>query len=179
MGTAIHNTLNSLSYTGDTKNYNFDKYVTKHVTQHNIAALLEEFGGTPLDEALKIDMFITGIRCSDFDATKNSINANPQCFTNFDSVKDHFIEFQRLQLANKPAAASQSILSTSAGRGCGGGRGRGAGRGDGNSGGRGSRKKFGSESACKSGLPDQAERGTTPLMSTPRLPRLRSRSCGS
>ena len=158
MGTAVHNTLNSLSYTGDTKNYNFDKYVTEHVKQHNIASSLEEFGGTPLDEARKIDMFITGIRCSDFDATKNSINANPQRFTDFDSVKDHFIEFRRLQSANKPAAASRSVSSTtSAGRGRGGGRGRGAGRGDGNSGGRGSGKKFGSESARKSGLPDQAD----------------------
>jgi hypothetical protein len=93
MGTAVHTTLNSLTYTRDTKNYNFDKYVTKHVKQRNIAALLKEFGGPPLDEACKIDMFITGICCNHFNAMKNSINANPQCFTDFNLVKDHFIEF--------------------------------------------------------------------------------------
>jgi hypothetical protein len=50
-------TLQGLTYTGDSKNYNFDKYVTNHVQQHNLAMSLIDYGGTGLDNNLKINYF--------------------------------------------------------------------------------------------------------------------------
>ena len=98
--TNILTMLRGLTYTGDSTNYNFDKYVTNHVQQHNLATSLIDYGGTELDEHLKINYFLTGIQSSDFDAAKASITANPERFTDFDTVKDHFLEIRRLQQAS-------------------------------------------------------------------------------
>ena len=67
--------LQGLNYTGDSKNFNFDKYVTNNVQQHNLAVSLINYGGTELDEHLKINYFLRGIQSSDFDAAKASITA--------------------------------------------------------------------------------------------------------
>ncbi len=152
LSTNILTTLQGLTYTGDSKNYNFDKYVTNHVQQHNLATSLIDYGATELDEHLKINYFLTGIQSSDFDAAKASISANPERFTDFDTVKDHFLEIRRLQQASKPAATSR--VSAVTGRG--GGRTPNPGRGGG---GRtnGRERKSGSHDAQKAGLPTQAE----------------------
>jgi hypothetical protein len=78
LSTNILSTLRGLTYTGDSKNFNFDKYVTNHVQQHNLATSLIDYGGMQLDKHLKINYFVTGIQCSDFDAAKASITATPE-----------------------------------------------------------------------------------------------------
>ena len=154
MSTGILSRLRNLTYTGDTKNFNFDKYVTNHVQQHNLAASLVEYGGQAIDERYKIEFFLTGIQCPDFDVTKANVAANTDRFSDFDSVKDHFVEFRRMQHASKPPGTSRNVSSV-AGRG-GGGRGRGTGRGRGDRDGR-DRNKDGSAEARRAGLPSQAE----------------------
>ena len=66
--------------------------MTNHVQQHNLATSLINYRGTRLDDNLKINYFLMGIQCSDFDAAKASITANPNQFTEFDTVKDHFLD---------------------------------------------------------------------------------------
>jgi len=136
MMTGVHTTLHGLTYLGDTKHFTFDKYVTNHVNQHNTADRLTDYGAAKLDEHIKIDYFMTGIKSSEFDATKNNVTANRDNFTDFDTVKNLFVEFRRLQHASRPAGTSRTIASvgrgggrSSAGRG-GGGRGSGRGRGE-------------------------------------------------
>jgi hypothetical protein len=94
-GSAIVAKLQTFSYDGDQKNFNFDKYVTLHVEQHNLHADLTEYGVTPLDESFKILWFQNGIKCSALDAVKASINANKALFTRFDSIKDAYVDFKR------------------------------------------------------------------------------------
>jgi len=53
-GSAIVAKLQTFTYDGDKKNFNFDKYVTLYVEQHNLHADLTEYGVTPLDESFKI-----------------------------------------------------------------------------------------------------------------------------
>jgi hypothetical protein len=55
-------TLKTLFYSGDRKNYTFDKYCTAHVEQHNRLNALLEFGVQGLDEAMKIHYFKEGIK---------------------------------------------------------------------------------------------------------------------
>ena len=136
MMTGVHTALRGLTYSGDTKHFTFDKYVTNHVNQHNTADRLTDYGAAKLDEHIKIDYFMTGIKSSEFDATKNNVTANRDNFTDFDTVKNLFVEFRRLQHASRPAGTSRTIASvgrgggrSSAGRG-GGGRGSGRGRGE-------------------------------------------------
>ena len=80
--------------------------------------------------------------------------SNGERFSDFDSVKDHFVEFRRMQHASKPPGTSRNVSSV-AGRG-GGNRGRGTGRGRGDRDGR-DRNKNGLAEARRAGLPSQAE----------------------
>jgi hypothetical protein len=48
-----------------------------------------------LAENLKILWFQDGIKCNLLDAVKASINANHSNFTDFDSVKDAYVDFKR------------------------------------------------------------------------------------
>jgi hypothetical protein len=75
-GSTIVAKLQTFSYDGDRKNFNFDKYVTLHIEQHNLHADLTKYGVTPLDKSFTILWFQNGIKCSALDAVKASINAN-------------------------------------------------------------------------------------------------------
>lgn len=121
-----------------------------------MAASLVEYGGSAIDERFKIDYFLTGIKCSEFDVAKASVVAHPDRFNDFESVKDHFVEIRRLQNASKPAATTRNV-SAVGGRGGGGrgGRGTGCGRGDGQDQPR--VDNTGTAEARKAGLPSQAE----------------------
>ncbi len=87
--------LQSFRYEGDRKNFDFDKYVNLHVEQHNQHSDLQEYGVAPLAENLKTLCFKEGIRKPSLNAVKASINANHANFTDFDSVKDTYMEFKR------------------------------------------------------------------------------------
>jgi hypothetical protein len=69
--------------------------VDLHVEQHNQHADLQEYGVAPLAENLKTLWFQEGIRDPSLNAVKASINANCANFTDFDSVKDAYVEFKR------------------------------------------------------------------------------------
>jgi hypothetical protein len=84
MMTGIHMTLRGLTYSGDTKHFTFHKYVMNRVNQHNLANRLTDYGNAKL---------MKGIKSSKFDATKNSVTANCNNFTDFDAVKNLFVEF--------------------------------------------------------------------------------------
>ncbi len=93
-GNAIVTKLQSFRYEGDRKNFNFDKYMNLHIEQHNQHADLQEYGDAPLAKNLKTLWFQDGIRDPSLNAVKASINANRANFTDFDSVKDAYVEFK-------------------------------------------------------------------------------------
>jgi hypothetical protein len=102
-GSAIVTKLQSFRYEGDRKNFNFDKYMNLHVEQHNQHADLQEYGVAPLVKNLKTLWFQEGIRDPSLDTVKASINANRANFTDFDSVKDAYVEIKRTEnLTNDP-----------------------------------------------------------------------------
>ena len=91
---AIVTKLQSFRYEGDQKNFNFDKYVTLHVEQHNQHSDLTESGVKPLDESLKIHWFQDGIKCVSLDAIKAAIPTNKEQYSQFDSIKDAYVDFK-------------------------------------------------------------------------------------
>ncbi len=93
-GSAIVTKLQSFRYKGDRKKFNFDKYVNLHVEQHNQHPDLQEYRVLPLAENLKTLWFQDGIRDPSLNVVKASINANRANFTDFDSVKDAYVEFK-------------------------------------------------------------------------------------
>jgi hypothetical protein len=110
--------LQSFRYEGDSKNFNFDKYVNLHVEQHNQHADLQEYGVAPLAENLKTLWFQDGIRDPSLNAVKASINANRANFTDFDSVKGAYVEFNRTDNSTKDPRIQQ--VASVVHRGCGG-----------------------------------------------------------
>jgi hypothetical protein len=102
-GNTIVTKLQSFRYEGDGKNFNFDKYVNLRVEQHNQHADLQEYRVAPLAEKLKTLRFQEGIRDPSLNAVKASINANRANFTDFDPVKDAYLEFKSSEnLTNDP-----------------------------------------------------------------------------
>jgi hypothetical protein len=89
--------LQSFMYNGDRKNFNFDKYINLHLEQHSQHADLHEYGVEPLAKNIKTLWFQDEIKDPSLDAVKASINANCANFTDFDSVKDAYVEFKRTQ----------------------------------------------------------------------------------
>jgi len=134
MYNSIITTLQNLYYQEDRKNYNFDKYCTAHVEQHNLHAGLVEFGVTELQDKMKIMYFEDGIKDPSFASVKSTILANRAQFQDFDSVMQIYVNTYR---STKKTDLTQTRKISAlhgrgdGGRGGGGGRGgRGSGHGD-------------------------------------------------
>ncbi len=113
-GSAIVTKLQSFRYEGDLKNFNFDKYMNLQVEQHNQHADLQEYRVAPLAENLKTLWFQDGIRDPSLNAVKASINANHANFTDFDSVKDAYVEFKHTEnLTNDPKTRQVASVACS------------------------------------------------------------------
>ncbi len=108
--------LQSFRYEGDRKNFNFDKYVNLHIEQHNQHSDLQKYGVAPLAENLKTLWFQEGIRDPSLNAVKESINANHANFTDFDSVKDAYVEFKRTDNPTNDPRTQQVASVASGGR---------------------------------------------------------------
>ncbi len=109
--------LQSFRYEGDRKNFNFDKYVNLHIDQHNQHADLQEYGVVSLAENLKTLWFQDGVRDPSLNAVKASINANHANFTDFDSVKDAYVEFKRTEYPTNDPRTRQVASVARGGRG--------------------------------------------------------------
>ncbi len=86
MVSEIHLTLKSLHYSGERKNFTFDKYCTAHVEQHNRYAALSEWNMAPLDETMKILYFEDGITDPSFASVKSTVMVDRQKLQEFDAV---------------------------------------------------------------------------------------------
>ncbi len=88
-----------------------------HVEQYNQHADLQEYGVAPLAENLKTLWFQEGIRDPFLNAVKASINANRANFTDFDSVKDTYVEFKRIDNPTNDPRTRQVASVAPGGRG--------------------------------------------------------------
>jgi hypothetical protein len=66
----ILSTLKSLHYSGDRRNFTFDKYCTAHEDQHNRHAPLAKWNVKPLEESMKIHYIEVGITDPSFASVK-------------------------------------------------------------------------------------------------------------
>ena len=127
-------TLKNLCYSGDRKNYTFDKYCTAHVEQHNQLDNLLEYGVQDMGEDMKIHYFEEGIKDDSFSSVKTTILVDRSKFPTFASAMGLCSNFKRSQ-KNDIVPQGCTILALTQGCGGGGqgrggfGRGRGRGRG--------------------------------------------------
>ncbi len=126
-------TLKTLFYSGDCKNYKFDKYCTAHVEQHNRLTALLEFGVQDINEAMKIHYFEEEIKDDSFNSVKTTILVDCSKFPDFTSVMNLYSNFKRSQ-KNDIVPQGCTILALTQGRGGGGQGCSGSGRGHGHGG---------------------------------------------
>jgi hypothetical protein len=91
--------------------------VNLHVEQHNQHADLQEYGVVPLAENLKTLWFQDEVRDPSLNAVKASINANHANFTDFDSIKDAYVEFKHTENPTNDPRTRQVASVASGGRG--------------------------------------------------------------
>ncbi len=110
----ILSTLRSLHYSGDCKNFNFDKYCTAHVDQHNRHAALSKYGIAPLEETMKMKIHYFEDRITNLSLAyvKSTIMVDHQKFQEFDTVMWLYVDYKHTQKAEAPThQATMSLLS--------------------------------------------------------------------
>jgi hypothetical protein len=103
-------TLKALHYSGDWRNFTFDKYCTAHVDQHNRHAALAEYGVGPLEESMKIHYFEDGISDPSLAAVKTTILVDRTRFKDFNSVMRVYVNVHRTQKP-RPSKFAMSLPS--------------------------------------------------------------------
>jgi hypothetical protein len=95
-------TLKSLHYSGDQRNFTFDKYCTAHVDQHNIHAALAKWNVKSLEETMKIHYFKGGITDPSFASVKSTILVDRQKLQDFDAVMRLYVNYKGSHKAETP-----------------------------------------------------------------------------
>jgi hypothetical protein len=113
----ILSTLKNLQYSGDHKNFKFDKYCTAHKEQHNCHAALAEYGVTPHEETMKIHYFENRISDSSFASVKSTIVVDRQKFQEFDAVMWLCVNFKCTQKAEAPTYQARNVSALQGCRG--------------------------------------------------------------
>jgi hypothetical protein len=105
----IFSTQKSLHYSGDKRNFTFDKYCTAHVDQHNCHAALAKWNVKPLEETMKIHYFEGRITDSSFASVKSTIMVDRGRFQEFDTVMQLYINFKRSQKVETPTHQAHNV----------------------------------------------------------------------
>ncbi len=112
-------TLKSLHYSGNRKNFNFDKFCTDYVDQHNCHAALSKHGVAPHEETMNIHYFKDRVTDLSFASVKSTIMVDYGKFQEFDTVMWLYINYKCMQKAEAPTHQARNV---SALQGCRGGR---------------------------------------------------------
>lgn len=108
MATELEAEFNNLSYNGETRRWNFEKYVTKHVELYNRVQELEAHGYSGMDAQSRVRKFMSGIKTAKLDVVKTSVLADPKLQSDFDRVsnlyKDYICQDKSLNSSKRDAA---------------------------------------------------------------------------
>eukprot|EP00934_Nitzschia_sp_Nitz4_P008127 Nitzschia sp. Nitz4//scaffold260_size33533//228//6137//NITZ4_007876-RA/size33533-snap-gene-0.41-mRNA-1//-1//CDS//3329544674//8117//frame0 len=91
--------LASLTYDGEKKRWNWEKFVSSHLEQHQILEGLEKYGYKGLDEQSKVRHLHAGIKTRELDAVRTQILASPNLRRNFDAATTLYADFIRANSA--------------------------------------------------------------------------------
>lgn len=85
MSSKAENLLQSTSYTGEKRNWNFEKFARTHIDQHSILESLREHGYAGLDERSKVRHLLAGIKTTMLDSVKTRIMSDATLRSDFDA----------------------------------------------------------------------------------------------
>ena len=111
MANSAERKLQSLSYTGEKRRWNFDKYTRLHVEQHQVLEGLTRFGYAGIDERSKVRYLIDGIKTNAFDSVKAQIFSTAALRTDFEGCVTLYKDFIS-QSTKEPTSSNISEVST-------------------------------------------------------------------
>jgi hypothetical protein len=85
LATAAEEQLQSTRYSGDKRNFDFEKYVRIHTEHHSVLNSLMEHGYSGIDESSKLRLLLAGITPSNYNVVKSEILASPALKTSFEN----------------------------------------------------------------------------------------------
>ena len=111
--------IRPLEYTGDQKNFNWDRYTNLHVEQHNVKSSLVTHGFTDYTDAQKVRYLIDGIKTSYLETCIETIMTNDDLCEDFGHAARHVMDFLVIQKAKN---SNSNISGVNTGRDGGGGK---------------------------------------------------------
>jgi hypothetical protein len=136
------NKLKNTFYSGERRNWNFERYVQIHKDQHTAIEGLFRYGYPSLDERTKVRHLMAGIRTNELDTVKAQVWSSIALRGDFDACVDLFKTF--IQQKASSTTKTLNISGTSTERGGRGGGGRGGRGGDSRSSRRDGNRSYGS-----------------------------------
>lgn len=95
MATAAETQLQNTTYNGDTRRWNFERYVATQVEQHHILTDLTRHGYAGIDPRSKVRYLMNGIKTKELDSVKTQIMADPKLRTDFDAAVNLYQDYIR------------------------------------------------------------------------------------
>jgi hypothetical protein len=133
LATAAEERLQSTKYSGDKRNFDFEKYVRIHTEQHSILNGLIVHGYSGIDESSKVRLLLAGITTSNYDVVKSQILASPALKMSFEKSVELYKDFIKAKRPDEHRNVSEVTVKQEyngrGGRGRGGGGRGGRGRG--------------------------------------------------
>jgi hypothetical protein len=93
MSAKAEHTLQTTSYGGKKRQWNFEKYVRTHIDQHSILEGLKEHGYVGIDERSKVRHLVAGIKVASMDAVKSRILSDEKLRSDFDACVNLYQDF--------------------------------------------------------------------------------------
>ena len=110
MSTRAESRFEKTMYSGEKRNWNFEKYVKVHANQHAILEGLVDYGYAGIDEQSKVRHLLKGIRTDKLDTIKSTIMANVQYHSDFSACDNLFKTFLE-QMENKAGTPNLQVAA--------------------------------------------------------------------
>jgi hypothetical protein len=123
MSRDIESQFASLSYTGEGRRWNFEKYVTKHLELYAQAQDLRRFGLVGMDDHTRVRKLMDGIKTNKLESVKTMILANPALQTDFEgavALYKQYISQDKTMTAGRPTSEIAAVNGRSKGSRSGG-----------------------------------------------------------
>jgi len=112
MASTAERKLQTNSYTGETRKWNFEKYVRVHVDQHAILNGLREHGYSGIDKRTMVRYLNAGIKTTSLDHVKTRILSDASLRENFSACVNIFQDFITQKEVESPNVTIAAIHDT-------------------------------------------------------------------
>jgi hypothetical protein len=102
MASRAERTLETTSYAGEKRRWNFEKFVSMHKKQHTVLENLTEQGYSGIDDRSKVRHLLAGIKTKELDAVKSQILSSAELRSDFDGCVSLYKTFIEQAAPNNP-----------------------------------------------------------------------------